>query len=57
MTLCCVNEAQSCAAFVYLYSVGPWSDVLQDARKSGLVQVLHTENLLELNAGGTISSL
>lgn len=43
--LCCVNEAQSCA-FMYLYSVGPWSDVLEDTCSSGLVHILHTENLL-----------
>lgn len=47
MKLCRVHEAQSCGAFMYLNSVGPWSDVPEDACSSGLVHVLHTVNLLK----------
>lgn len=45
MKLRLVHEAPSCAAFTYLDSVGPRSDVLKDACSSGLVHILHTENL------------
>lgn len=40
ITVCCINDAQPCDAFMYLYNVGPWSDVLENAGSSGLVRVL-----------------
>lgn len=40
ITVCCINDAQSCDTFMHLYGVGPRSDILEDARSSGLVRVL-----------------
>lgn len=30
-------------AFMYLQSVGSWSDIVKNARSSGLVQILHQD--------------